>query len=74
MSEIRYKFWAAKCEYTVGSAPPIHSLPPSNEAFTENVIRAHLQACTWKAAVLPDLPSLDPIKLCSHNIRVALHT
>ena len=37
MCEIRYKVWAAKFGNTVGSAPLIHSLLPSSEAFTENV-------------------------------------
>ena len=44
------------------SAPPIQSLPPTSEAFTENVKRAHLQTCIWKAAVLLDPPDLDPLK------------
>ncbi|XP_044174300.1 uncharacterized protein LOC122947134 [Acropora millepora] len=62
MSEIRYKVWAAKFGNTTSSAPPIQSLPPASEAFTENVKRAHLQTCTWKAAVLLDPPDLDPLK------------
>ena len=62
MSEIRYKVWAAKFGNTASSAPPIQSLPPSSEAFTENVKRAHLQTCIWSAAVLLDPPDLDPLK------------
>ena len=56
MSEIRYKVSAAKFGNTASSAPPIQSLPPSSEAFTEKVKRAHLQARIWKAAVLLDPP------------------
>ena len=62
MCEIRYKVWAAKFGNTASSAPPIQSLPPSSEAFTENVKRAHLQTYIWKAAVLLDPPDLDPLK------------
>ena len=62
MSEICYKVWAAKFGNTASSAPPIQSLPPASEAFTENVKRAHLQTCIWKAAVLLDPPDLDPLK------------
>ena len=62
MSEIRYKVWTAKFGNTASSAPPIQSLPPSSEAFTENVKRAHLQTYIWKAAVLLDPPDLDPLK------------
>lgn len=54
MSEIRYKVWAAKFGNTVSSASSIQKLPPTSEAFTENVKRAHLQTCIWKAAVLLD--------------------
>ena len=53
---------ATKFGNRASSAPPIQSLPPSSEAFTENVKRAHLQTCIWKAAVLLDSPDLDPLK------------
>ena len=32
------------------STPKLESLPPTKEAFAENVKRAHLQACVWAAA------------------------
>lgn len=62
MSDMRYKIWAAKFGNTATSAPKIQSLPPSTEAFTENVKRAHLQTFIWKAAVSLDPPSIDPVE------------
>ena len=38
-------------------ALPIQSPPRESEAFTENVKRAHLQTCIWKAAMLLDPPT-----------------
>ena len=32
------------------------SLPPTNEAFNENVARAHLQVAVWRNALQPDAP------------------
>ena len=61
MFEIHFKVWAAKFGNTASSAPPIQSLSPTSEAFTENVKRAHLQTCIWKATVLLDPPDLDPL-------------
>lgn len=62
MSDMRYKIWASKFGNTTTSTPKIQSLPPSTEAFTENVKRAHLQTLIWKAAVLLDPPSIDPVE------------
>ena len=61
-SDMRYKIWAAKFGNTATSAPKIQSLPPSTEAFTENLKRAHLQTFIWKAAVSLDPPSIDPVE------------
>ena len=56
------KVRVAKFGNTASSASPIQSPLPSSEAFTDNVKRAHLQTCIWKAAVLLDPPDLDPLK------------
>ena len=59
MSAYRYKIWAAR--FGKGAlAPKLETLPPSTEAFTENVKRAHLQTCIWKAATSLDPPALNP--------------
>ena len=36
------------------------SLPPTTEAFQENVKRADLQTAIWRAALDPDPPVMDP--------------
>ncbi len=59
MSAYRYKIWAAKCSKGA-LAPKVETLPPSTEAFTENVKRAHLQTCIWKTATFFYPPSLNP--------------
>ena len=48
------KMWAMK----VGQC--MASLPPTNEAFNENVARAHLQVEVWRNALQPDPPAIDP--------------
>ena len=60
MSDIRYKIWATKFGNGTTTAPKIQTLPPSTEAFVENVKRAHLQTCIWKAATSFDQPPIDP--------------
>ena len=41
--------------------PKLASLPPTTEAFVENVKRAHLQTFIWKNALLFHPQKLDPI-------------
>ena len=41
------------------SAPDLKSLPPTSEAFAQNVGRAHIQAAIWRAAVSPHPPKTD---------------
>ena len=43
----------------VTSAPDLKSLPPTSEAFAQNVGRAHIQAAIWRAAVSPHPPKAD---------------
>ncbi len=57
MSSIRYKVWVSHTGRKGASIlPKLKSLPPTVEAFRENVKRAHLQACIWKAALQQDPP------------------
>jgi len=60
MSDIRYRIWATKFGNGTTTAPKIQTLPPSTESFVENVKRAHLQTCIWKAATSFDPPPIDP--------------
>ena len=56
----RQKMWANKVGQSVAGAPKLASLPPTNEAFNENVARAHLQVAVWRKALQPDPPAIDP--------------
>ena len=63
MSSIRYKVWVARTGRNGASIlPKLKSLPPTVEAFRENVKRAHFQGCIWKAALYQDPPELDPLE------------
>ena len=63
MSSIRYKVWVS-CTGRKGASilPKLKSLPPTVEAFRENVKRAHFQVCIWKAALQQDPSELDPLE------------
>ena len=56
----RQKMWANKVYQSVAGAPKLASLPSTNEAFNENVARAHLQLAVWRNALQPDPPTIDP--------------
>ena len=47
-------------EKNITAAPELKTVPPTTEAFRENVLRAHIQIAIWKSAHDPDPPSLDP--------------
>ena len=56
----RQKMWANKVYQSVAGAQKRASLPPTNEAFNENVARAHLQLAVWRNALQPYPPAIDP--------------
>ena len=56
----RQKMWANKVSQSVAGAQKLASLPPTNEAFNENVARTHLQVSVWRNALQPDPPAIDP--------------
>jgi len=61
MTEARQKSWSSKVSRTIGGAPKLQTLPPTTEAFTENVRRAHLQVAIWRHAGEANPPPLDPV-------------
>eukprot|EP00745_Piridium_sociabile_P037812 TRINITY_DN68984_c0_g1_i6.p1 TRINITY_DN68984_c0_g1~~TRINITY_DN68984_c0_g1_i6.p1 ORF type:complete len:1121 (+),score=248.01 TRINITY_DN68984_c0_g1_i6:81-3443(+) len=61
MTECRQHVWAQKTGKS-SSAPKLWSLPPTTEAFHENVLRAHLQVANWRATLLGEPPSMDPVQ------------
>ena len=59
LTEARQKLWTKKVAQRRASAPPLCSLPPTNEAFKQNVLRAQLQMAIWLHALDPNPPDLD---------------
>jgi len=60
MTEAQQNVWTLKVGRSIAGAPKLATLPPTNEAFGENVARAHLQVAIWKQALKSDPPSLQP--------------
>lgn len=60
MTEARQKIWSSKVSGITAGAPKLCSLPPTNEAFLQNVFRAHFQIAVWRNALEPNPPCLDP--------------
>jgi len=61
MSDVRFDMWkktTAKKKLT--AKPKLKALPPTTEAFKENVKRAHIQACVWNSVLSEDPPDMDP--------------
>ena len=59
MSETRWRVWASKTGRTSAVPTKLCSLPPTSEAFKENVKRAHHQAIMWRSLEDSNLPELD---------------
>ena len=60
MSDIRVKVWSHKMTLKkVTAAPDLKALPPTTQAFKENVKRAHIQAAIWKSALTASPPPVD---------------
>lgn len=60
MTEARHKIWVSKVSRSTASAPKLQTLPPTTEAFKENVARAHLQVAIWKNALDATPPAMNP--------------
>ena len=46
----------------LSNVPNLSHLPPTSEAFLQNVLRAHYQCAVWKSCLLADP---DPTKVCN---------
>lgn len=62
MTECRVKMWHSKTGKSGASSVKLCSLPPTSDAFIENVHRGHLQVAVWKAALQESPPNMDPTK------------
>ena len=68
MTITRRKLWADKVGRCNQTMPLLSSLSPTQEAFTENVKRAHLQTCIWRNALDGDPPNIDPCGIGWQNV------
>ena len=62
MTECRVLMWKQKTGKSGASSPKLCSLPPTSEAFLENVRRCHLQVAIWRSALEVSPPQMDPCK------------
>ena len=60
MSHTRLLVWGENNGKGLMSAPNLAALPPTNEAFIENIKRAHFQAMLWQNLNVNLLPALNP--------------
>ncbi|KAG0717404.1 hypothetical protein GWK47_008061 [Chionoecetes opilio] len=62
MSDIRYRHWISSMgRKSAASVHQLKTIPPTSEAFVENVNRAHFQACIWRSALTGEAPDMDPL-------------
>jgi hypothetical protein len=62
MTECRVKTWRSKTGKSGAPSVKLCSLPPTNDAFVENINTCHLQIATWKAALL-ESPNIKTLAL-----------
>jgi len=60
LSEARLLVWTKKNRKGVTSASKLCAIPPTTEAFQENVKRAHYQAIIWQSLDSDDVPDVHP--------------
>ena len=48
LTEARQRIWSCEGAKNQATAPKLATLPPTTEAFRQNVLRAHLQATIWR--------------------------
>ncbi|KAH3727456.1 hypothetical protein DPMN_053391 [Dreissena polymorpha] len=60
MSDVRYDVWLSTIgKINIRNMPKLQALPPTTGSFLENVKRAHLQTCIWKATLEQDPPTFN---------------
>ncbi|KAG0713327.1 hypothetical protein GWK47_016453 [Chionoecetes opilio] len=63
MSDIRYRHWISSMgRKNAASVHQLKTLPPTSEAFVENMKRAHFQACIWRSALTSEAPDMDNLE------------
>ena len=61
LTDVHQKIWSLRVSCSIGAAPKLQTLPPTNEAFVGNIARAHLQVAIWKQALQRNPPNMDPL-------------
>ena len=61
INEARVRSWERKMSRNVLEPPKLRSLPPTKEAFYQNVLHVHFAAAVMKGSLQPDPPSLSPL-------------
>ncbi len=61
MTDCRQEQWAQKIGNS-SAAPKLCSLPPTTEAFEQNVRRAHHQVALWYSALGGDPPAMNAVE------------
>ena len=61
MSDVCYQAWLTKVRTkSVRKMLTFQNLPPTTDAYAENVKLAHIQECIWKSVLGPDHAALNP--------------
>ena len=60
MTEARVHAWKSKMRKNTLEVPKLCSLPPTSEAFGQNVLRAYHQTELWLNSLKSDPPSINP--------------
>ena len=62
MTAVRFDVWSQKmANKKLTAAPQLRTLPPTTEAFSQHVQRAHLQAAIWRSTLEADPPIVQHI-------------
>jgi hypothetical protein len=64
--------WLNKVSKMIAKAPKLECLPPTDEAFKENVARAHYQIAVWRYADQSNPPQLEPVDHGWQKVGIAL--
>ena len=61
LTDNRQKIWSPRVSRSIGAAPKLQTLPPTNEASVVNVATAHLHVAIWKQALQRNSPNMAPL-------------
>ena len=62
LTEARVDAWKTKMRRSTLEPPKLCALPPTSEAFRENVLRGHYQLAIWLNALEINAPALNPLE------------